>query len=142
MEEVISEKAILFSLAHAASEKKAFDLTLLDMTNLVSYTDAFLICTANNPRHVRALASELRKVGKERWGLKPNGIEGLEAARWVLVDFGDVVIHIFDGPMRGFYDLDSLWSDATRISFSPEPEPDPETETETETETAQATIGT
>ncbi len=134
MEEVISEKALLFSLAHAAAEKKAFDLTLLDMTNLVSYTDAFLICTANNPRHVRALASELRKVGKQRWGLRPNGIEGMEAARWVLVDFGDVVIHIFDGPLRGFYDLDSLWSDAPRISFSPE--------TETETETAQATIGT
>lgn len=96
-------------------DKKAFDVAILDMRNLVSYTDVFVVCSARNRRQVQAIADEVRKVGKEQFGLLPKGTEGLEAARWVLVDFGLVVVHVFDEPLRGFYDLDGLWRDAPRL---------------------------
>lgn len=90
------------------------------MRDLVAYTDVFVICSARNRRQVQAIADELRKLGKEQFGILPHGTEGLEAARWVLVDFGSVVVHVFDEQLRGFYDLDGLWRDAPRL---PSPEP-------------------
>jgi ribosome-associated protein len=97
------------------------------MRNLVAYTDVFVICSARNRRQVQAIADEVRKVGKEL-GLMPKGTEGLEAARWVLVDFGSVVVHVFDEPLRPFYDLDGLWRDAPRL---PVPEASPGVQAET-----------
>lgn len=85
------------------------------MENLVSYTDLFILCTASNPRQVKAIADHVRQVAKHQLDRLPEGVEGMESARWVLVDFGDVVIHIFDGPLRGFYNLDGLWADAPRL---------------------------
>ncbi len=64
---------------------------------------------------MQAIADEVRKVAKEKYSLYAKGAEGLEAARWVLVDFGAVVVHVFDEPMRGFYNLDGLWGDAPRL---------------------------
>lgn len=91
------------------------------MRGLVSYTDIFVICSARNRRQVQAIAEEIRKTGKEQFGTLPRGTEGVEAARWVLVDFGSVMIHIFDQPMRAFYDLDGLWRDAPRLPAPTEP---------------------
>jgi ribosome silencing factor RsfS/YbeB/iojap len=85
------------------------------MRSLVAYTDVFVIVSARNRRQVQAIAEEVRKAGKEKYGHLPNGIEGMEAARWVCVDFGSVVVHVFDEPLRGFYDLDGLWRDAPRL---------------------------
>lgn len=112
-------------LAKCTLEKKAKDVVIIDMRNLVSYTDAFVLCTASNRRQVQAIADEVRRVAKQTRQLLPKGVEGQETARWVLVDFGDVVVHVFDGPMRGFYDLDGLWADAPRL-------PTPEFEGETD----------
>lgn len=107
-------------------DKKAFDVAILDMRQLVAYTDVFVIASARNRRQVQAIAEELRKVGKEH-GVMPQATEGLEAARWVCVDFGSVVVHVFDEPLRGFYDLDGLWRDAPRL---PVPEDKPSNVTE------------
>lgn len=96
-------------------DKKAIDLAILDMRTLVDYCDVFVICSATNRRQVQAIAQHVRTFGKRELGLKPQATEGLEAARWVLVDFGDVVVHVFDQPLRGFYNLDGLWSDAPRL---------------------------
>lgn len=78
----------------------------------------FVICHATNRRQVGAIADgvaeDLRALGA-----RSTGVEGREACRWVLVDFGDVIIHIFDEPLRGFYDLEGLWSEATPIPFVP-----------------------
>jgi ribosome-associated protein len=74
-----------------------------------------VLCTAGNRRQVQAIADEVRRAGREELGARHLGIEGLEAARWVLVDFGSVVVHIFDEPLRGFYNLDGLWADAPRL---------------------------
>lgn len=74
-----------------------------------------MICHGSNRRQVRAIAEgivdDLRKVQ-----MRPIGVEGMDASRWVLLDFGDVVVHVFDEPLRGFYDLDSLWGDAPRMA--------------------------
>ena len=102
-------------LALAALEKKAHDLAILDMRGLIDYADVFVICSATNRRQVKAIAEEVRRCGKRDHGLKCAVVEGLEAARWVLVDFSDVVVHVFDDPLRGFYDLDGLWADAPRL---------------------------
>ena len=87
---------------------------ILDMRGVSSYCDAFVVCHASNRRQVRAIAEgvadDLRAIGK-----KTSGIEGLEASRWVLVDLGDVILHVFDESMRGFYDLEALWGDAPRL---------------------------
>ncbi len=93
---------------------------MLDLTNIASYCDGFVICSGTNRRQVRAIAegivSDLRLEG-----VTPIGVEGLDASRWVLIDFGDVLVHVFDEPMRGFYDLDALWKDARRIPFDSGP---------------------
>lgn len=81
---------------------------------MCSYTDFFVICSGTNRRHVAAIAEgvmeDLRKEGQ-----RPIGVEGLDAQRWVLADFADVILHVFDPDMRGFYDLEALWSDAPRV---------------------------
>ncbi len=115
MEGPIEPERIATELAKSALDKKAFDLVILDMRGLVDYCDLFVVCTARNRRQVRAIAENVRVHGKRELKLKQHAIEGLEAARWALVDFGDVVVHVFDEPMRGFYNLDGLWSDAPRI---------------------------
>lgn len=103
------------ALAEAVLDKKAIDVVILDMRGLIDYADVFVLCSASNRRQVKAIAEEVRLKGKRDMGLQTVGVEGLEAARWVLVDFGDVVVHVFDAPLRGFYNLDGLWSDAPRL---------------------------
>ncbi len=85
------------------------------MRELIDYADVFILCSAGNRRQVQAIAQSVRQHAKHDLKILPNGIEGLEAARWVLVDFGAVVVHIFDEPLRGFYNLDGLWNDAPRL---------------------------
>jgi len=104
---------------HAASARKAEDILCLDLSRLCSYCDYFIICNGTNRRHVAAIAQGIADDLKEL-GLRPIGLEGMEAQRWVLADFGDVIVHIFDPAMRGFYDLESLWSDAKKIPAPPE----------------------
>lgn len=90
---------------------------MLDMAGLVDYCDMFVLCSANNGRQVEAIADEVRRVAKGH-GVKNITVEGKDGATWVLVDLGDVVFHVFDGPWRGFYDLDGLWSDAPRTELT------------------------
>ena len=106
---------------------KAGDIVILDLRELVDYTDIFVLCTARNPRHVHAIAEEVRRVAKRELEIQCAGVEGMTAARWVLVDFESVVVHVFDQPMRGFYNLDGLWAEAPRLP-SPAPAPGEEDE--------------
>jgi len=111
----IEPEVVAEALATAALELKAADVVILDMRNLVDYTDVFVLCTARNRRHVQALADEMRRKAKTDLGIGCAGVEGLPVGRWVLVDFESVVVHIFDGPLRPFYNLDGLWADAPRL---------------------------
>jgi ribosome-associated protein len=103
--------------AHEALQFKALDLVLLDLTGLSSFTDYFLICSGKSSRQVQGIADNLES-GLTKAGIKPLGVEGRVDGHWVLMDYADVVIHIFYEPVRYFYDLESLWSDARRIIWS------------------------
>lgn len=107
------------ALAQAAADMKATDIAILDMRGLVDYTDWFVLCNARNPRQVAAIADEVRTVAKQRFGQRPIGVEGLERGQWVLADFGDAVVHVFQEGARAFYNLDGLWQEAPRIEPPP-----------------------
>jgi len=108
------EKAFL--CARALLDRKAIDLVILEVKDLSSFTDYFLVCSGNSDRQVQAIASHIEeKLGKE--GIHPLGIEGKREGRWTLLDYGDVVVHIFFQPVREFYDLERLWSEATRVEL-------------------------
>jgi ribosome-associated protein len=103
-------------LAGAALDKKAIDPVLLQVSHLVSYADYLLVVTANSRTHAEALLEACRSRAKEH-GLLPRSVEGVEAGKWVLADFGDVVLHIFGENERMYYDLESLWTEAPRVDL-------------------------
>lgn len=111
----IESKQLAEVVLHAALEKKAFDPAILGVADLVGYADWFVVVSARNPRQVRAIAEEVRGVLKKDHNMLPVGVEGLETSKWVLVDYGDVVLHVFQAEARAFYDLEGLWSDAPRL---------------------------
>jgi ribosome-associated protein len=100
----------------AANDKKAIDMIALDLRSLASFTDYFLITSGSNTRQVQAIADsvvdQLKKVGR-----RPARVEGYNSAEWVLVDYGDFIIHVFDDKARRFYDLERLWREATRVKL-------------------------
>lgn len=100
--------------ARAATDKKAFDLVALEVTELTSYADGFLLCSAASDRQVGAVVDEIQRQLKEV-GATPLHREGAGRADWVLLDFGDVVVHVFTEDRRAYYGLDSLWGDAPRL---------------------------
>ncbi|NVM56775.1 MAG: ribosome silencing factor [Desulfobacterales bacterium] len=93
---------------------KAFDVVVLDVRALASFTDTFIICSGRSHRQVSAIAEFVEQNLKAN-GIKPLGIEGLREGHWVLMDYGDVIIHVFYEPVRTLYDLEGLWSDAKQI---------------------------
>ena len=100
----------------AAIEKKAMELVLLEMRGISSYTDHFLICSGKSDRQVQAIAQRIAEALGEL-GVQPLGLEGMSEGKWVLMDYGDLVIHVFLEPVRRFYDLEGLWIDAPRIDL-------------------------
>ncbi len=100
--------------AHAASEKKGDHIRLIDLREASAYTDFFLIVSGTSDRHVLALADAVTG-GLRMKGFRPTAAEGLEDGAWVLLDYGDFVVHIFQPEVREFYDLDGLWADAPRL---------------------------
>jgi ribosome-associated protein len=108
------DKAIL--CAREAFRFKALDLVLLDVSRFSSFADYFIICSGKSGRQVQGIADNLESELKTR-GLKPIGTEGKREGHWVLMDYGDVIIHVFYEPVRCFYDLESLWSEAPRVEW-------------------------
>ena len=103
----------------AAIEKKVQDPVLMDLKGMVSFTDYFLLCSGKSDRQVQAIAQGIEEtLGKK--GIRTLGREGMVEGRWILMDYGDVVVHIFLEPVRSFYDLEGLWIDAPRIDIKKE----------------------
>ena len=100
--------------AIAISEKKGEDVALLDVSELVVLTDVFLIATGTSNRHVRTLVDEVEDRLRTR-GDRPLRREGTDFGRWVLLDYGDLVVHVFDPETRDYYELERLWNDAPRL---------------------------
>jgi ribosome-associated protein len=97
--------------AHLLDDKQAGDIVLMNVRGLTSIGDYFIVATGRNPRHLRALAREVEDA-VERLSKEPLGVEGTPESGWILVDLGDVVVHLFDSERRNLYRLDLLWGDA------------------------------
>ena len=111
------ERALL--LCGFALEKKAQDLALLEVGELTTIAEYFIICSGRSDRHVQSIAEGIKEDGRPH-GLRPLSSEGIGRGQWVLMDFSDVLVHVFYEPVRGFYDLDGLWARATAVAL-PEP---------------------
>lgn len=106
------EKALL--LARVALQKKPKDPLLLDVSHSCSFADYFLILSGTSTRQTQALSDHLQEnLGKK--GIRLLGIEGMETGQWILMDYDEVIVHIFFEPVRGFYDLEGLWMDSPRL---------------------------
>jgi ribosome-associated protein len=110
-------KALL--CAQQAFDYKAQELVLLDVAQVSSFADYFIICSGRSSRQVQGLADHLEESLREM-GIRPLGVEGRREGHWVLMDYGDVIVHIFYEPTRRVYDLESLWSEAKPVDLARE----------------------
>ena len=93
-------------------DKKGSDIVLLDLREQSVFADYFLICNGENDRQIRALAESVRQEAKQEAGILANGVEGIPEAGWILIDFGDLIVHVFSPDKREYYSLEDLWTDA------------------------------
>jgi ribosome-associated protein len=98
--------------ASAAADKKAADIVLLDMRGVSDFTDFFLICSGSSEPQLKAISSAIREKTHKEINRRPSAADGLPASQWIVIDYGDVICHLFLESRRGFYDLEGLWSDA------------------------------
>ena len=103
--------------AEAADDKLGQDTVVLAMGELFGLVDAFVITAGRNTRQVRTLVEEIERRVKEGGGQSPSSVEGLKDGTWVLMDYGDFVVHVFLDETRAFYDLEHLWSGAPRVAW-------------------------
>jgi ribosome-associated protein len=103
-------------LTRLALEKKAYDLVVLDVHALTSIADYFILCSGRSDRQVQSIAQGLEENAADE-GVKPYAVEGTQRGHWVLMDFSDVIVHVFYEPVREFYDLDALWGHAPRVAL-------------------------
>jgi len=105
--------------AAIALDGLAQDAVILAMGKVASFCDYFLICQGRSPLHVEAIRDRLAEKLREA-GWRPHHVEGGRKASWIVLDYGDVVMHIFDEPTRAFYNLEGLWADADRVAVEPD----------------------
>ncbi len=104
-------------MAEIAKDKKAEDIVLLDMRNLTTFCDYFVVISGNNSRHIKAISDEIEeRLEDEDIGLWHS--EGAEESKWILMDYGDCLVHLFEPEARRFYDLEGLWGDAPQEKLS------------------------
>ncbi|MBI5359804.1 MAG: ribosome silencing factor [Planctomycetes bacterium] len=112
--DVSRERAIF--CAKNADNKKASDIIILNVQKLLNITDYFVICTADNPKHVEAIIVDIEKEMKSK-GSRIVGIEGMDMKTWALIDLGDVVVHVMQKQIREYYQIEELWADAKKVNW-------------------------
>ena len=110
------DEAVKLAL-HFASEKKAFGLVALDLREIASFAEFFIIASGANQRQVQAIADEITEQLKKQSDVRPIRVEGYRTAEWILLDYGDFIVHVFEEKSRGFYDLERLWRDAKKVAI-------------------------
>lgn len=115
----IESKAKSIQAAKAALDKKSKETLILELKDLTVIADYFVICSGTSTTQVKAIADYIENELREQ-GIRPIGVEGRDNAHWVLMDYGDIVIHIFEEETRAYYELEKFWLDAPRISFNGE----------------------
>lgn len=113
----VSARDVALWIAEAGLEKKALDIEIIEVVGKVDYTDYVVVLSGRSDRQVNAIAKGVQTDLVQKHGVKCVGVEGLPQGQWVLLDFTDVVVHIFHQDVRGYYDLETLWIDAPRVEF-------------------------
>jgi ribosome-associated protein len=113
----LNSEQLLQAAVEAAEDKKAGNVVALNLKEISLVADYFVICHGNSDTQVQAIATEIRKRAQAS-GVTMRGIEGMDTARWVLIDLGDVVVHVFHREERDYYSLERLWSDAKVVEFA------------------------
>lgn len=114
----MTSEALTLKIAEILDSKKAQDLRALDTREITTVTDFFLLASATSHTQVRALADEVDEKINQQYGRNPLHREGYSSADWILLDYGDVVVHIFHQESRSFYHLEHLWADAKTLDLS------------------------
>ena len=112
-----SAEQFAIEIARAARNHNAEDITVMDLRGLSPVTDYFVICSGTSTRHMQAMCDTIREYAR-KVGERTHGVAGYDTANWVLIDFVDVVVHIFTPEHREYYDLELLWGDAPRIDWA------------------------
>jgi ribosome-associated protein len=113
----VSGEELVRAAAGYAEDKKASDIVSLDLRGIVGYTDYFLVCSGTSDRQAKAIHDSIYEGLKHDHGLLPERVEGLPQARWILMDYLDVIVHVFTPDTRGFYRLEQLWGEAPVRAF-------------------------
>ncbi len=111
------ERALL--AAQTAEENRGRDIQILDVRELTTIFDYFVVVTGTSRRQLHAISDEIDRVFQEEIGDRRMGIEGYDESRWILLDYGDVVVHVFDDETRAYYGLEELWAHAKRVPYEP-----------------------
>jgi ribosome-associated protein len=109
----------IITAAHAAAEKKAIDIVVLDLREIATFTDYFVITSGTNERQVQAISDEVYETLKKA-GSPAARVEGYKTAEWILLDYGDFIVHVFEQKSRNFYDLERLWRESKRVALPSE----------------------
>lgn len=113
---------VVMGAVHAALDKKAEDVVVLDLRKAGGFTDYFVICTGANPRQITAIADGMRDTLKRDFDERPALAEGIDRSEWILLDYFNFVVHVFSRDCRAFYGLERLWGNAERHEFSDDAE--------------------
>jgi ribosome-associated protein len=108
----MTPEEIATAIAEYASDRKALDIVQLDLRGIIGYTDYFVICTGRTDRQTKAIHDAIHAGMKREHGILPRRVEGLSQARWILMDYLDVVVHVFTPDTRDYYRLEQLWGEA------------------------------
>lgn len=111
----IDSETLAVAAVTAIDDKQGAEISLLDVSELLVITDAFVIATGRNRRHILSLSDYVVEQLRDNHERRPIRKEGMEDAKWILLDYGDIVIHLFDPETRAYFDLDRLWGDAPRL---------------------------
>ncbi|MEM0896276.1 MAG: ribosome silencing factor [Verrucomicrobiota bacterium] len=114
---MIEGEALALEVARRADDKQADDIRILDLRGISSITDYFVICTGTSMPHLKAIRREIDEKIGEHHGLEPYSKEGTPESHWVVIDYGDVIAHVFHSEQRAQFALEDLWSDARIVAF-------------------------
>jgi ribosome-associated protein len=114
----MTPEQLALQAATLAADRKALDIVTLDLREMISYTDYFVIATGRTDRQTKAIHDAIHQELKSQHGLLPRRVEGLTQARWILMDYLDVIVHVFTPEMREHYRLEQLWGEAPALSLA------------------------
>ena len=108
---------LAIAIARIIEETRGKDIRVLDLRSVTDVFDYFVIATGSSRRQMHSVSDEIERIVKAEWGDEKRGIEGYDESRWIVLDYGDVIVQLFDADSRKYWDLEQLWGDAKRVEF-------------------------